>query len=136
VVVEIDGLRFATLPADVAAALEIRERMELSAEALERLAETANVEAAHRVALRLLATRPRARGDLIRRLRERGHDPAAASEAVARLEGSGLVDDAVFARHFARVRAGRGHGPARIRSDLKALGVEDPTWRPLRASIR
>lgn len=125
VVVEIDGLRFATLPVDVAAGLRIEERTELSREALDRLAGTANVEAAHRVALRLLAARPRARGDLVRRLRERGHDPAAATEAVARLEARGLVDDAEFARHFARVRAARGHGPARMRSDLMALGVDD-----------
>src|SRR5688572_26343933 len=82
------------------------------------------VEAARRVALRLLASRPRAVQDLKRRLRDRGHDPRAIDSVVQRLETSGLLDDAEFARHFVRVRTPRGLGPSRLVHDLLTQGVD------------
>jgi len=126
-VVEIDGQRFTSLPADLVSSFGIERDEEIGAEALERLARAADVEAAYRVSLRLLATRPRAVHELLRKLRERGHNPSAAAEAVGRLEVKGLLNDGEFARHFARVRLGRGHGPARILVDLLARGVERRT---------
>jgi len=43
---------------------------------------------------------------------------------VGRLEDSGVLNDAEYARHHARVRSARGHGPARLLTDLLAKGVE------------
>jgi SOS response regulatory protein OraA/RecX len=40
------------------------------------------------------------------------------------MESKGLLDDAEYARHFARVRLSRGHGPPRILTDLLSHGVE------------
>ena len=34
------------------------------------------------------------------------------------------MEDLEFARHFTRVRTGKGHGPARLISDLLARGVD------------
>jgi regulatory protein len=127
VVVEVDGIRLATLPAEDLRALSLEIGTELSPAQHEAVLRSAGLEAARRVALRLLASRPRAARDLKRRLRERGHDPKLIDEMIVRLEASGLVNDDNFARHFVRVRGPRGHGPARLVHDLLALGVERRT---------
>jgi regulatory protein len=124
VVIELDGMRFATLPSDVVAGLDLETGGRLTEERFQRLRRVADVESAYRVALRMLAARPRAIQELLVRLRRRGHNPSAAAEAVGRLETRGLIDDSEFARHFARIRLSRGHGPPRILRDLLARGVE------------
>ncbi len=98
--------------------------LEIDGERRERLEFLADVEASYGVATRMLAARPRSVNEILRKLRERGHNPSAASRAVGRLEDAGLLDDREFARHFARVRAARGHGPARLLTDLLGKGVE------------
>ena len=123
-VVEINGTRFATLPVDIVSALGIAVGPELGDELFEKLSRVADVEAAYLVAIRMLAAGPRSVNELLRRLRDRGHNPSAAAEAVGRLESKGLVDDAEFSRHFARIRLSRGHGPPRILTDLLSRGVE------------
>lgn len=124
VVILINDIRFASLPAEVAASFDLRTGTELSDEVYDRLARAASVEATYLVAVRMLAARPRAVNELLRRLRDRGHDPSVAAEVVGRLESNGLLDDAEYARHFAGVRLGRGHGPPRILTDLLSHGVE------------
>ncbi len=62
-----------------------------------------------------------------RQLRDRGHDAAAAGKAVRRLQDLGLLDDLEFSRNFARVRSSKGHGAARLITDLLAKGVEKST---------
>jgi regulatory protein len=63
---------------------------------------------------------------LVRRLLRRGHSKAAAESALAELEAGGLLDDAEFARHYARTRARRRRlGAARLVADLRRLGVEE-----------
>jgi len=123
-VVEVDRARYASLPLEVVHQLELVEGLELQGERLERLKRAADVESAHQVAARLLAMRPRSIYEMLARLRERGHNPSAAAAAVGRLETAGVLDDAGYARHFARVRAARGHGPARLLHDLLAKGVD------------
>ena len=123
-IVEINGTRFATLPAEIVSALEVAVDLELADELFEKLSRAADVEAAYLVALRMLAARPRSVNELLRRLRDRGHNPSAAAEAVGRLESKGLLDDTQFSRNFARVRLSRGHGPPRILTDLLSRGVE------------
>ncbi len=123
-IIEVDGARFASLPAEIVASLGIRTGEQLDQERLATLTRIADVEAAHQVAMRLLANRPRAVKDMLRQLRNRGHDPSAAVEAVGRLQANGLLNDLEFARHFTRVRSGKGHGPVRPISDLLARGVD------------
>jgi regulatory protein len=123
-VVEINDARFASIPADLVSALGVEVNLDLDDDCFERLTRVADAEAAYLVALRMLAARPRAINELMLRLRDRGHNPPAVAEAVGRLESKGLLDDAEFARHFARVRLSRGHGPPRILTDLLSRGVE------------
>ncbi len=124
VIIELDGSRFASLPRDVIAALHLEVGEELDVAKHRRLSHLADAEAAYNRAVRMLTARPRAINDLLRRLRAKGHNPSAASEAVGRLEAAGLLDDGVFAEHFTRARSARDHGRARILSDLLSQGVE------------
>jgi regulatory protein len=123
-VVDVDKARYASLPLEVVSALGLTKGLDLQGEPAERLKRAADVEAAYTVAARLLAMRPRSVYEVLARLRERGHNPSAAAEAVGRLEAAGVLDDANYARHFARVRAPRGHGPSRLLHDLLAKGVD------------
>lgn len=124
IVVQLDGIRFASLPAEIVKQAGLSEGMTLEGPPLDELRHLADVDAARRVALRLLAARPRAVADLLRRLRSRGLNPSAVAEVVGRLEADGLLDDREFARHLVRVRSAKGHGPSRLLTDLLAQGVE------------
>lgn len=123
-VVEVDGARFTSLPESQIARLGVAVGQRFEGQRLADLQSVAETEAAYRVALRLLEVRPRAVNELLRRLRDRGHPPPAADGAVGRLQSEGLLDDDQFARHFARVRAPKGHGARRLITDLMARGVD------------
>ncbi|MSS70341.1 MAG: regulatory protein RecX [Candidatus Latescibacteria bacterium] len=62
------------------------------------------VEQAKNLAFRLLAARPRSRGEVIRRLRKRLFSPQAIEGAVGALERLGLLDDRAFARKWVEHR--------------------------------
>jgi regulatory protein len=123
-IVEVDGGRVASLPVEVVKELGLVPGEELAPARYEQLMAVARVESARRVALRMLAVRPRASADLARKLRDRGHDAHAIRQAVERLQAVGLLNDAEFARHFARVRSPRGHGPSRLVHDLMGRGID------------
>ena len=124
--VELDRGRFASLPAEALAGLPLRVGDALSDTLFDRLQALADLEAACRAAVRLLATRSRSRADLRRRLVQKQHPPAAADGALARLEARGLLEDRRFAREYAASHALR-RGPARLLGDLLAQGVERGT---------
>jgi regulatory protein len=124
VIIEVNRARYASLPIEAVNPLGLSVGRELDAPALERLGYLGDVEASARVAIRLLAARPRSVNELLRRLKERGHNPSAAAEAVGRLETRGMLDDADFARHFVRIRTGRGLGRSRLLRDLLSKGVD------------
>jgi regulatory protein len=122
--VEVDRGRFASLPADALIGLGLTVGGEIGPRVFARLQELADLEGAHRAALRALARRAHAHFDLRRRLLQKQHPPAAVDGALARLAAHGLLDDASFARDYSRARAARGRGPARLVRDLLAQGVE------------
>jgi regulatory protein len=124
--VEVDRGRFASLPADALVGLGLTVGGEIGPRVFARLQELADLEGAHRAALRALARRAHARFDLRRRLLQKQHPPAAVDGALARLAAHGLLDDARFARDYAGAKAtrGGGRGPARLVRDLLAQGVE------------
>jgi regulatory protein len=124
--VEIDRGRFASLPGESLAGLGLAVGREIGPRVLARLAELADLEAAHRAALRALARRAHARLDLRRRLLQKQHPPAAVDGALDRLAAAGLLDDARFAREYAATRStrGGGRGPARLVRDLVTQGVD------------
>ena len=122
--VEVDRGRFASLPAEALAGLDLAVGREIGPLVLERLQELADLEAAHRAALRALARRAHARFDLRRRLLQRQHPAAAVDGALDRLTAVGLLDDLRFAIDYAAAKARRGRGPARLVRDLQAQGIE------------
>jgi len=122
--VEVDRGRFASLPAESLAGLGLVIGRDIAPPVLDRLQELADLEAAHRAALRAVARRGHARYDLRRRLLQKQHPPAAVDAALARLEAAGLLDDARFAADFAVAKARRGRGPARLVRDLQSQGVD------------
>lgn len=122
--VDVDRGRFASLPAPALALLDLRIGVEIAPLVFERLQELADLEAAHRAALRALARRAHARLDLRRRLLQKQHPPAAVDGALHRLSAAGLIDDVRFALDYATAKARRGRGPARLVRDLQAQGVD------------
>jgi regulatory protein len=77
-----------------------------------------------RRALDLLARREHSRDELERKLRARGFADATLAQTLTSLEADGLLADQRFAESFVRSRIGRGQGPARIRAELAARGVD------------
>lgn len=122
--VDVDRGRFASLPVKELASLKLRIGAEIPPLVFERLQELADLEAAHRAALRALARRAHARFDLRRRLLQKQHPPAAVDGALNRLSAAGLLDDARFAAAYATAKARRGRGPSRLVHDLQAQGIE------------
>jgi regulatory protein len=74
----------------------------------------------------LLARRAWTRAELTVRLRRRGAPPDVAGAVADDLAARGYLDDAAFARHWVATRSARGYGPARLRAELRARGVEGP----------
>jgi len=120
----VDRGRLASLPADSLAGLDLVVGREIPPLVFERLQELADLEAAHRAALRALARRAHARFDLRRRLLQKQHPPAAVDGALDRLSAAGLLNDAQFALDYAAAKARRGRGPARLMRDLQSQGVD------------
>jgi len=122
--VEVDRGRFASLPAAALTGLDLVVGGEIGPLVFERLHALADIEAAHRAALRAIARRAHARIDLRRRLLQKQHPAAAVDCALDRLSAAGLLNDVQFAVDYAAAKARRGRGPARLVRDLQAQGVE------------
>lgn len=81
------------------------------------------VAAARAQALKLLARREHARGELIEKLAARGFDREVAAQVLDELAARGLLSEQRFVEHLVGVKAGRGAGPRRIEAELRAKGV-------------
>ena len=124
--VQLDGRPFGTVSIADRDALGLEVDLDLTERAAQELARRAEIFSARLVALSMLSARGRSAADLVRRLTRKGHARPAAEEAVAALRQSGLLDDAEFARHYARAHARRQRvGPRRLLADLRRLGVAD-----------
>ncbi len=88
-----------------------------AAEADERTVRTA--------ALALLAGRDFGRTELVRRLERRGYAAPMVHAVVDGLVAERLLSETRFVEQFIRQHAGRGHGPMRIRAELRERGVPD-----------
>jgi len=75
-------------------------------------------------ALDILSRRDRAAEDLRRKLVEKGFDPSIVVDVIERLRHDKLVDDRRYAENFVAYHAARGHGPMRVRADLRKSGVD------------
>lgn len=102
----------------------LRKGVALTAERQRALLTAQETHAARASALASLAARAQTTGEIRRKLSDKGFDAAVVEETMDALDAMGVVDDAAFARVYARERfTGRGHGPTRIRQDLQQKGV-------------
>jgi len=78
-------------------------------------------------AITLLARRDYSSGELTRKLAERGYLEHAIVPVVEELLATNKLNDERYSQNFVAYRARRGHGPARIRSQLKTSGLDRST---------
>lgn len=76
------------------------------------------------VAVRLLGGREHARGELIRKLTQRGWSDAQSEQILEELVELGLQSDERFAESFVRTRVQKAYGPVRIRAELQQRGID------------
>ncbi|EAQ97009.1 regulatory protein RecX [Congregibacter litoralis] len=76
-------------------------------------------------AVNLLARREHSRKELEQKLKKRFDDHGVVSEQLDRLTEEGLQSDARYAESFVRQRYNRGHGPLRVRQEMRQRGVPD-----------
>jgi regulatory protein len=78
-------------------------------------------------AITLLARRDFSSRELSRKLAERGYLEHAVEPVVEELLASNKLNDDRYSQNLVAYRARRGHGPARIRSQLKTSGLSRET---------
>jgi regulatory protein len=123
-VLQVGGKSFATVSLDIIERLQLAVGRSLSPELVARVEQEAAMLGAYDRALNMLAFQPRSARDLRRRLVQKGEDASHVDAAIERLVANGLLDDAAFARQFARSRvAGQGASKRRLQQDLFKRGV-------------
>lgn len=80
---------------------------------------------ARKRAMDLLARREHGRLELERKLVQRGCPQKIADKALGGLENDDLLSDERFTESLVQTRYDQGHGPVRIRHDLRQKGVAD-----------
>lgn len=78
-----------------------------------------------RAAMDLLARREHSRLELRQKLGKRFRDDVLIEEQLARLAEENLQSDARYAESFLRQRYQRGHGPVRIRQEMRHRGIPE-----------
>ena len=76
-------------------------------------------------AMDLLARREHSRRELKQKLKKRFDDEELVEEQLDRLSEENLQSDARYAESFLRQRINRGHGPMRIRQEMRQNGISD-----------
>lgn len=79
-------------------------------------------------AANMIASRPLSKGELKKRLVQKGSEAEDAEAAVEWLEELGAVDDATYAATLVRHYCSRGYGSARVREELHRRGVPRELW--------
>jgi regulatory protein len=78
-----------------------------------------------RAAMNLLARREHSLGELRQKLRRQFDDEAMLEAQLQKLAGEKLQSDDRYAESFARLRALRGYGPARVRQEMRTKSISD-----------
>ncbi len=98
-------------------------------------------------AVRLLTRREHSTKDLKRKLQRKGHAQETVERVVDKLADKKLVSDERFAVNYVAYHGRRGHGPVRIRGELRQQGATDEViesalaqaefdWGQVAASVR
>lgn len=129
-VVALDGETVGRVSAERAGELGLREGASLSAEEADLVRSEARSLEALDAALRLLATRPRSRRELERRLGAKGFEGRAVAAALERCDEMGYLDDVAFAASHTRDRIRlKPRGKLRILAELREKGVSEEDAR-------
>ncbi len=116
------------LALDLAVRAGLKKGQALTVEEQQTLLDEEERLKAKAAALDYIAYQARTEEEVRRKLTRKGFDEAIADEAVERMRELGYLDDEDYARAYARGRlTGRGHGPQRIRNDLRKRGVAAKT---------
>jgi regulatory protein len=127
-VVHVDGKAFATVSLDLLEQFRLAIGAPVDESLRTALADAAAALATYDRAIGMLAFTPRSSRDLRRRLIQKGEPEAWVDSSIARLEARGLLDDAQFARQFARSRVlGAGASKRRLQQELFKRGVSRET---------
>jgi regulatory protein len=87
--------------------------------------EAMDADLAYDRVIRYLTVRAHSRAELIKKLRQRGASSTVAAEAVERAQAQGYVNDAEYARMYARLaRDQKGLAPLRVRQELAKRGID------------
>ncbi len=91
-------------------------------------------------ARRSTAQAPKSEAKLAAKLAAREYPQVVIDQALARCRTEGIVDDAAYVAAFVDERRRKGHGPYRIRQDLRTRGfpddLVDPALAPVEAQDR
>ena len=124
----IDGAFAFGLHADVVLEHRLHEGQHLNAVLIAQLLHEDEIRKATMAALNLIAFRPRASGELTRKLREKGYGVAAAQAAVTRMQELGYLNDADFADRWIENR--QEHRPRSrklLQQELREKGIDAET---------
>ena len=121
--IDVNGASFASLSFEALQRLRISIGSDITDRVEPVFAEAARLAVYDR-ALNMLAFRARSATELSRALIRKGSDPVHVSAAIARLVEQGFLDDASFARAFARAKVvGASHSRRRVQQELQRKGV-------------
>jgi regulatory protein len=76
-------------------------------------------------AMNLLARREHSASELMQKLKLREHNPEDISKVIEELQNDNLQSDERFADSFINQRVNAGHGPIKIRHELRQKGVDE-----------
>jgi regulatory protein len=120
----VDGATFATVSLDLVERFGLRVGLALDDAGEAALRDAAGTLATYDRALGMLAANARSARDLRRRLVLKGEPEAHVAAAIERLVAAGYLDDADYARQFARSRLlGAGTSKRRLKQELFRKGV-------------
>ncbi|MCG6976148.1 MAG: recombination regulator RecX [Acidiferrobacterales bacterium] len=85
---------------------------------------------ARKRAMDLLARREHSRHELLTKLLTKGCSRQIAELALDELEQDGLLSEDRFIESLVQTRRNQGHGPVRIRHDLREKGIADSSIEP------
>lgn len=126
--IEIEGTFAFGLHVDIVLGHYLSVGTELSAEKIEQLQQEDEVKKAITAALNLLSFRPRASGELQRKLREKGYSAESAEAAIKRMLELGYLNDADFADRWIENR--QEHKPRSrklLQQELRQKGIDSDT---------
>lgn len=122
--VYLDGVYSVSVDTRLAEQLSLAVGLTIDDQELRRLRDDAAQAALLADAQRFLSYRPRSVAETEQYLRRRGADDRLATAVVARLQHSGLLDDALFARFWVENRAAFSpRGARQLQAELRAKGV-------------